>query len=350
MIIPPNTRFRLDPRDEYTHEPEPVPNYNESAYFSAFDTPGGAGVWMRLGNRVNEGHAEMTVCVYLPDGSVGFMYRRAQIEHNREMNAGGLAFEVVEPFKRLRAAYEGDLLILANPYDMANPSVAFKTNPVKPASLALEFTGVSPMYGGELVALDGTPLRIDPEKSVFRGHTEQNMAVTGHITVDGQRYPINGFGYRDKSWGPRHWHNFHWYRWLPITFNADFGLLLSINGRPDDVPHVSGNVLTNGRFEPIIAIDMETEWDEHTYPRKLQVRFETAQQAYELSGTARALIPLRHRSPAGSDPNIYTRITEGLMDYHCNGHHAIGMAEYCDVMINGEPISRKVAARGRSGH
>src|SRR5690606_37563358 len=139
------------PQDEYTHDPEPVSNYNESVYLSAFDTPTGIGAWMRLGNRVNEGHAEMSICVYLPDGTVGFMHRRPPIEHNREMHAGGLRIEVLEPFHRLRATYDGDLLILANPLAMANPSVAFKCNPVKPAKLELAFEGVSPMYGGELV-------------------------------------------------------------------------------------------------------------------------------------------------------------------------------------------------------
>ena len=49
MIFPPNTKLRLDPRDEYTHTPEPVPNYNESMYFNAFDMKSGIGSWMRIG-------------------------------------------------------------------------------------------------------------------------------------------------------------------------------------------------------------------------------------------------------------------------------------------------------------
>ena len=49
----------LLPEDEYTHEPDPVPNYNESMYLNAFDLEREVGAWFRMGNRVNEGYAEI---------------------------------------------------------------------------------------------------------------------------------------------------------------------------------------------------------------------------------------------------------------------------------------------------
>ena len=57
------------------------------------------GGWFRLGNRVNENYAEMTCCIYLPDGRVGFMYQKPEIQTNDVFDAGGMRFEVVEPFK-----------------------------------------------------------------------------------------------------------------------------------------------------------------------------------------------------------------------------------------------------------
>ena len=72
----------LLPEDEYTHTPDEAENYNESMYLNAFDLGQQAGGWFRLGNRVNEGYAEMSVCIYLPDGSVGFMFGRPKIETN----------------------------------------------------------------------------------------------------------------------------------------------------------------------------------------------------------------------------------------------------------------------------
>ena len=49
-------------------------------YFNAFDSERGIGLWVRIGNRPNEGHAEMSCCVYLPDGRVGFMFGRPKID------------------------------------------------------------------------------------------------------------------------------------------------------------------------------------------------------------------------------------------------------------------------------
>src|SRR5213592_2898747 len=92
----------LEPEDEYCHAPDEVENYNESMYLNAFDLEREVGGWFRIGNRVNEGYAEMTVCVYLPGGRVGFLYGRPHIENNDELNAAGLRIEVVEPFKHLR--------------------------------------------------------------------------------------------------------------------------------------------------------------------------------------------------------------------------------------------------------
>ena len=61
----------LRPEDEYTHEPDPVSNYNESMYLNGFDLERELDVWFRIGNRVNEGYAEMTVVSIRPTaGSV----------------------------------------------------------------------------------------------------------------------------------------------------------------------------------------------------------------------------------------------------------------------------------------
>src|SRR3546814_3355997 len=92
---------RLEPQDEYMHELGPEPNFNESMYFNIYDPEQKVGGWFRCGNRANEGYAEMTVCLYLPDGQVGFMFKRAEIDSNDAFDAGGIRFDVLEPFKRL---------------------------------------------------------------------------------------------------------------------------------------------------------------------------------------------------------------------------------------------------------
>ncbi len=115
---------RLEPEDEFTHELGPEPNFNESMYVNVFDPTRRLGGFFRLGNRANEGYAEMTVCLYLPDGRVGFMFAWPQITSNDALDAGGLRWDVVTPFEELRVAYTGHVVLLDDPTAMADPRTA----------------------------------------------------------------------------------------------------------------------------------------------------------------------------------------------------------------------------------
>ena len=108
MAKPPTGfKTRLEPQDEFPHDPGDAGNYNESMYFNVFDAGKKTGGWFRIGNRPNENYAEISVCIYLPDGRVAFMFGRPAIAGNTAMDAGGLKVNVVEPFKRLKVTYSG---------------------------------------------------------------------------------------------------------------------------------------------------------------------------------------------------------------------------------------------------
>lgn len=206
--------------------------------------------------------------------------------------------------------------------------------------MRLDFAGASPMHGGEIVNLDGTPYELDPEQAVYRGHIEQNMRVHGEMTVDGHTWQIDGTGYRDKSWGPRHWHSFYWYKWLPVTFDDGFGVLLSIKGRRGADDHVSGNVLRDGVYEPVLDGRIDTVWDEAGLPASLTATVCTAEGEYTLHGEVLSLVPLRHRSARNPDDlSSYTRITEAMTRYTCEGRTTLGMSEYLDLVQDGVPVS-----------
>ena len=82
-------KIRLEPQDEYMHPVEEAENFNESMYFNIFDARDAPfGGWFRIGNRPNEGYAEMTCCIYLSDGNVGFMFSRPNISNNDAFDAG----------------------------------------------------------------------------------------------------------------------------------------------------------------------------------------------------------------------------------------------------------------------
>ena len=162
------------------HALEEASNFNESMYFNVYDPAERIGGFLRLGNRANEGYAELTTCLYLPDGRVAFMYNRPEIANNDAFDAGGTRFEVVTPFEELRTTYDGKVALLDEPLQMANPRKAFTENPWVEAHVDLTHRGVSPMYGGEPVNDDGSPLAEDHSGGFARGHYEQHMAVDGH--------------------------------------------------------------------------------------------------------------------------------------------------------------------------
>ena len=170
-------RLRLDPSDEHMHPLEAASNFNESMYFNVYDPKEEVGGFLRLGNRANEGYAELTTCIYLPDGRVAFTFHRPEISDNDAFDAGGMRFEVVEPFQSLRASYNGKICVLDDPLQMADPRRAFTDNPWTDCSVELDYRGASPMLGGEPVNDDGSPIVETAGRRLARGHYEQHVGA-----------------------------------------------------------------------------------------------------------------------------------------------------------------------------
>ena len=184
----------VKPEDDYTHPLGPEPNFNESVYFNFFDRAQQRGGFVRIGNRANEGYAEMTVIVYEPDGSALFNYKRPPITSNDGWDAGGLRVEVLVPGDKLRTIYDGSVVYLAEPRAMSDPGKAFKESPHRRLKLDLTHDGVGPLYGHVGKPGDGNEFA--------RAHFEQHMRVTGTLSVDGgTATKLSGHGLRDHSWG-----------------------------------------------------------------------------------------------------------------------------------------------------
>src|SRR5262245_27140825 len=191
--------LRLAPADEYMHELGPEPNFNESMYINVVDASERLGAWFRMGNRANEGTAEMTVCLYLPDGRVGFMFKRPSITSNDALDAAGLTWTMVTPFEELKVDYVGKVVLLDDPAQMADPKEAFTNNPYAECEAHLVFTGQGrpSMFGGEPDQPHETP-----GEEFAKGHYEQLVSGTGTLRVGDQEWELSGFGLRDHSWGP----------------------------------------------------------------------------------------------------------------------------------------------------
>jgi hypothetical protein len=335
--VPPGCKLVLRPEDDYNHTPDAVSNFNESMYFSVFDPALRTGGWYRLGNRVNEGHAEMSLCWYLPDGRVAFMASRPKITTNEVMDAGGLRFEIVEPLERHRITYDGKVCLLERPHEMADPGRAFRENPVVRARMEIEHTAASPCPGGEVVRDDGTPLPIDPEKGFAKAHFDQEMHGTGFFEVDGQRVEVRGAGARDKSWGPRYWQSIDWYRWLHFYVSPGCSMIATVMAKDDGGHGVTGLLFSDGETHDFSGGEIASQWDENGYVTRLDFRTHVAGTDYEIHGDVLSLIPLRNRRETPDGRMLTTRITEGMTAYTCNGKPALGMAEYLDQIVDGHP-------------
>ena len=58
---------------------------------------------MRIGNRANEGYAEMTLMMWNPDGSAFFNYAKPAIDNNDAWHAGGLKVDIIKPAESMVA-------------------------------------------------------------------------------------------------------------------------------------------------------------------------------------------------------------------------------------------------------
>ena len=304
------------PEDDYTHPLGPEQNFNESVYFNFFDRSQQRGGFFRIGNRANEGYAEMTVIVYQPDGSALFNYKRPAITTNDGWNAGGAAVEVLVPGEKLRTTYLGSVVALADPRAMQDPGRAFKENPHRKLEVDLVHRGVGPIYGHVGKPGDGNEFA--------RAHYEQHMAVTGTIRLDGgDPIAIDGHGLRDHSWGPRYWQSTPSDRWITGNYGDDLGMLLSIVGdRKGGVFHKGDEILA------VKEIELETEYEPGTkFHRALRARVKLENgDEHIVEGRVKGFIPLRNRR-AGTQTHIGEGMTEYLLDGKRVGY---GLSEYLD--------------------
>jgi hypothetical protein len=314
----------LAPEDDYTHPLGPESNFNESMYFNFFDRTRSLGGFLRLGNRANEGQAELTVCLYLPDGRVLFTFRRPQIANNDAFDAGGMRFEVEEPGQRLRTRYEGKVLELADPRAMADPGRAFRESPKRQVVVDLVHDAVGPMYGS---AGHSDEEQRPADQQFGKAHYEQHMHVTGSVTIEGERQEIDGYGLRDHSWGPRYWQAIHSYEWLTLNFGPDFGAMISIIQRdPEGTSVRRGGVLVRGdQIEPLVDAQIDADYDDGgLYHRAVRARVKTAKgETLEIQGEVTGFIPLRNRREGR-----VTHIGEGMTRWRIGDRVGYGLSEF----------------------
>jgi len=328
-------RVRLEPQDEYMHDVGEESNFNESMYFNVYDPTTRFGGFFRVGNRPNEGSGEMTVCLYLPDGRVAFMFQRPEVTSNEAFDAAGLRFVVHEPFEHLGVHYAGKAIILDDPLVLSDPRKAFTESTRVSVTVDLDYRRVSDMFGGE-----PEESHEKPGEEFAKGHYEQLVKASGTITVGEDRYEIDGYGLRDHSWGPRYWQAPFYYRWLTANFGDDFGFMGSRVARRDSEGTRGGFVWEDGTLHLCRDMQISTEWtgdDQYHQTIATTLRAKGADgepREWNVTGTVLNMVPLRNRREG-----MVTRISEGLTEWTLeDGRKGYGWSEYLDQIIDGAPV------------
>ena len=329
--------LRLEPKDEFNHAVDDVINFNESVYANSIDAAQKVGGWMRLGNRVNEGYAELSVCLYLPDGRVACQFGRPEIANNDAFDAGGLRYACKTPFESIEMSYEGEVMVLEDPSVLRDPKTMFKTAPRAQASVHFDIRGLSPMHGGEPTAPEHEQLMYyGPQFS--RGHFNQHTTSKSVIRVGDEEWTLDGLGWRDHSWGPRYWQVIWAYRLFLATLSEDRAFMLLKNLYPDGSARRLGVLMVDGEYEEVTDMDViTTKWSDDHDPVEVEITARTANRRAVIGCKVLTMAPLRNRRKV-DDEWVLSRVAEGFTEYTWDGRTGIGMMEYIERIEDGKAV------------
>ncbi|MCB1686512.1 MAG: hypothetical protein KDI31_18580, partial [Pseudomonadales bacterium] len=183
--------------DEHMHPTQDDPAWSESYYFNFVDPNSRLGMFTRMGFRPGSGWADALHVIYLPGRRVAFTYGRRDIgadlsAYDGDLTAGNLELICSEPHKRWDILYRGPAQDIADGRILLQRSKSRPEGWFKPSRLdmAVSFECLTePHYAA----------------SGARGHFEQSGRVRGSVGLGAERWEVDGYGVRDKSWGPRDW-------------------------------------------------------------------------------------------------------------------------------------------------
>ncbi len=184
------------PDDESRHRPGSEELWNESWYFDFTTTESGLAGYTRLGLYPNRNEAWVTLALVRAGGpTLRVVDLTAPLPDPGSLSAisprMGLVADHVcqEPLQRFSVSIEAT----AERFDDAAAILQGRSG--EPVPIALQLTWDT----------DGQPYqyRITPRYEI-------PCRVSGHVSIDGRRIDIDGYGQRDHSWGLRDWWAMDW--------------------------------------------------------------------------------------------------------------------------------------------
>jgi hypothetical protein len=331
---------RLDDGDEGMHVPGDESNWNESRYVDFWDPARRTGGWFRIGARPNARYAEMSACIYLPDGRVGFAFDRAEIGANTldvDGASGRQTWEIVEPWRTTRVRYTGELSLFDDPWTLTDPKSAFRSSPKVETDVELLCTteGLGATMGQDQ---DQHHLIFLPGQADF--HYQHMAHVTGTIRLGDTTYEVDGRGAKDHSWGPRNWHAKIYLRWLICCVDDDNGFMLVRSVGPT-TERRSGFVWADRRFRVVDRFDMKNRYAGPPWYQleRSDVSVRAGDVEWTATGIPQNYLPARHRQAGPDGGEAILRLVKQPAEWRfVDGRTATGHLEYHDIMHDGVPV------------
>lgn len=327
--------IKLSEVDEGVHAIGEEVNWNESRYVDVWDPVRRIGGWFRIGVRPNAHYAEVSACVFLPDGHVAFAFERAEIDTNG-LTAGGLTWEVTEPWQRTRVRFTGSMSIFDDPWALTEPKRAFAMAPLVDAEIDLVVAtrGLAATMGQDQ---DQHHLIFLPGQADF--HYQHMARTAGTIRLGDDTHAVDGRGGKDHSWGPRNWHAKIYLRWLTCCIDDDNGFMLTRAVGPTKQTR-SGFVLSDGEFRVVDGFEMVNHYGGAPWYAldRTEVTVRAGDVEWAATGRPRNYLPTRHRQRNDAGEEATLRIVKQPTDWaFADGRSAAGHLEYHDLLRDGVP-------------
>ena len=320
--------------DENMHAVGDDPAWSESYYFNFVDPKTGIAMFTRMGFRPGSGWADGLHVVYLGGRRVAFTYGRRDIgtdlsAYDGDLRAGDLTIECVAPHEKWRIAYDGPA------QDIRDAEVLLERSKLRPdgwfdparLSMNLEFDCLTePHYAA----------------SGERGHFEQSGRVTGQISLGNEAWQVEGYGVRDKSWGPRDWGAGSsssastpsatdddspkpFVNWFSMNFADRAALGGSCFRHADGVVRGEGWMLRDGKSLALKDVVIETVYKPDSIIHKSVVLTGTTEdgESIHITGDVSCVCPTKIPMPGGA-----TFVNEGLARFDWDGLEGHGIAEH----------------------
>lgn len=204
----------FDPRHDLVHEPDPErERWRESYYFQFVDFNHGIGGYHGPGYRPGKGYAGVLHVLWGLDlGTLVATEKGSYETHDRVHPVGGFEWEILEPLKRWRIRFAGQL----------NDGGRDPAVPVEAVVAAAAGTGEKVDVSFDLVFERDKPAYLYDENpewdGLFDGHIDEVGTVKGTLSVGDRTLEIDGRGSKDHSWGARDWSKPKGWRWVDMLF------------------------------------------------------------------------------------------------------------------------------------